>query len=210
MTQIEQGGRQGQAEHGVTRRRAGASPPAIVCFIAVAVLVVGLDLAIKYATFERVAGQPVVLGEVTPPEQAVPLHPPVEVVPGVLSLRLTTNPGAVFGMWSGQRWLFITVSIIAVVILLRLFWRSDASAWPYHLGLALVLGGALGNLYDRLRYAVVRDMFWLFPEAGIWPWIFNLADAALMVGVTLVVVMIYLRERQVRQQQAQAPETDRA
>ena len=211
MTHSEQGGTHGEAQRDdVAPRRAGASPVAIVCFIAVAVLVVGLDLGIKYVTFERVAGQPILLGEVQEPGEAVPWHPRVELVPHVLSLRLTTNPGAVFGMWSGQRWLFITVSIAAVAVLLHLFWRSEARAWPYHLGLALVLGGALGNLYDRLRYGVVRDMFFLFPEMGIWPWIFNLADAALMIGVGLVIVMIYLRERQARQQHEQAPQTDRA
>ena len=211
MTHSEQGGSYGQTQRDAAPpRRAGGAPAAIVCFIAVATLIVGLDLGIKYVTFERVAGQPIALDAVDDPAEAVPWHPRVDLVPHVLSLRLTTNPGAVFGMWSGQRWLFITVSIAAVAVLLHLFWRSDARAWPYHLGLALVLGGALGNLYDRLRYGVVRDMFFLFPEMGIWPWIFNLADAALMIGVGLVILMIYLRERQARQQQLQAPQTDRA
>ncbi|MEX0887282.1 MAG: signal peptidase II [Phycisphaeraceae bacterium] len=212
MSQIEQVGIEGEAGHDAPAlRRAGSRPVAVVCFIAVAMLVVGLDLGIKYTAFEHVAGQPVILDAgIEHPAHVVPLHSPVDVVPGVLSLHLTLNDGAVFGIWSGGRWVFIVVSVLAVGVLLRLFWRSPADAWVYHLGLALVLGGAMGNLYDRMRYGVVRDMFRLFPETGLWPWIFNLADAALMAGVALVVIMIYLHERRSQQQRrAQAPQTDR-
>ena len=51
--------------------------------------------------------------------------------------------------------------------------------------LALILGGALGNLYDRMMFEAVRDLFRMLPTTPLWPWIFNLADAALMIGVGL-------------------------
>ena len=93
-----------------------------------------------------------------------------------------------------------------------LFWRSPRGAWVLHAALALILAGALGNLYDRWCFAAVRDMLHMLPDVHlpfglhwpgpsvppghppvdgpteIWPWIFNLADVALMVGVGLVLV----------------------
>jgi signal peptidase II len=153
-----------------------------VWFLGLGAAVLAGDLWIKQATFAQVAGTPVVL-DVDDPQGSIPPHEGVVVVPGVLSLRLTANTGAVFGMGKGGKWVFVAVCLIAAPAVLWWFVRSKADQWALHGLLALILGGALGNLYDRLRFGAVRDMFHLFPNTSVWPWIFNLADAALMVGV---------------------------
>lgn len=189
------------------QRRAGDHAPAIVLFVVTTLAVLAGDLLLKYAAFHTVAGEPVVLDPAHPERPGIPDHPGVDVVPGVLSLRLTTNTGAVFGLGKGGRWLFIVVSVIAVVVISRIFWRSPAGARGFHLALGLILAGALGNLYDRFMYSAVRDMLHLFPGAelpfgwawpggttALYPWIFNLADAALVVGVLGVLAITWLHE----------------
>lgn len=127
------------------------------------------------------------------PEQ-VPSHDPIEILPSLLNFQLTLNPGAVFGAGQGGRPIFIAVSLVAVVVILFLVYRSPRKAMLYHFGLALILGGALGNLYDRVFYSAVRDMLHMLPGTGLWPWIFNPADVALVVGVGLVLVVSWLSE----------------
>ncbi|MEX2387829.1 MAG: signal peptidase II, partial [Phycisphaeraceae bacterium] len=185
--------------HPPTLHRAGRSPSAVAIFVAATLAVLVGDLALKYVAFRTVAGQPVELDAAEPRAAAIPEHEAVEVIPHVLSLQLTLNEGAVFGLGQGGRWVFIVVSVVAVVVILHIFRRSRADAWVFHLGLALILGGALGNLYDRVRYGAVRDMLFLFPDVRVfgyrpWPYIFNLADAALMVGVGLVIVIMWVNE----------------
>lgn len=185
-------------------RTAGRSPRAIAVFLVVALVTLAADLGLKYVAFSTsaIAGAPSYLDPERPTQPQIPHHQPVEVVPHVLSLRLTTNTGAVFGIAKGARWIFIIVSIIAVGAILRIFWRSAANAWPLHVSLALILAGAIGNLYDRLVYSAVRDMLWLFPSTRLWPWIFNLADAALVVGVIVVLIILALHERRERAAQS--------
>ena len=75
------------------------------------------------------------------------------------------------------------------------------------MGLALILGGALGNLYDRVMFNAVRDMFWLLPGVKLpfglrwpggmddaYPWLFNLADVALLAGVGMMVVILWFED----------------
>ncbi len=169
-------------------------------FLLVALAVLAADLGLKAYAFHYVADTPVVLDPDMPASMEVPFHSPTVLVPGVLHLRLTANTGAIFGMGKGSRWVFVAVSIIAVGFIGRIFWRSPAKAVMLQVALALILAGALGNLYDRIQFAAVRDMLHLFPEMslpfglawpggarGLYPWIFNLADVALLLGVLTVV-----------------------
>lgn len=192
-------------------RRTYATPAVILGFLALVALLLATDLGIKSWAFEHVAGVPVVLDSAHPFEPNIPQHQPRVVVPHVLSLWLTTNTGAVFGSAKGAKPLFVTVSILAVGVVSFLFLRSAANAYMFHLGLALVLSGALGNLYDRLMFSAVRDMFFLFPKinlpfglawpggsTGVYPWIFNFADVTLVVGVVLLglLSLYYDKQRQ--------------
>lgn len=166
----------------------------VIVFLAVMLSTLGLDLLSKWWSFETVAGQPVRhVHEAAEDEtfwQRYP-HDAIVVVPHVLSLRLTTNTGAVFGKGKGMRWVFVVVSILAVFVIGYLLWRSDPQALWLQVALALIMAGALGNLYDRVVYASVRDMFLLFPTTTLWPYIFNVADVALVIGVSLILILSF-------------------
>lgn len=194
---------------------AGQSATAITRFVILVLVILAADLALKYAAFKYVGDRPIDLVQTQEqvdagllesggkryvilyddPGHLLQTQPSIPVIPGVLDLRLTTNTGAVFGIGRGARWLFIGVSVIAVLVIGRLFWRSAANAWVLHLAFALILAGAIGNLYDRVQYSAVRDMLHLFPTTRLWPWIFNLADAVLMIGVGLVLVISLFADR---------------
>ncbi len=190
--------------------RAARSPLVIALFVLVTALICGADLYLKHWSFETVANRPV---ELTP--QVIDEHEafwrqyphdPTVVIPSLLNLQLTTNPGAVFGLGKGGRYIFIVVSVVAIFIISVMFARSPARAWLLHLALSLILAGAMGNLYDRVVYGAVRDMLHMLPGTGIWPWIFNLADAALMAGVGLVLVLTFLNDRQTTAAKRAAPQ----
>lgn len=205
-------------------RLAGKSGLAIAFFLGVVVFILAADLGLKYWSFSHVAGRQVVLTEEVTVDHrgfwSKYPHNPTVVVPKVLELRLTTNTGAVFGLGKGNRLLFIAVSIVATGVIGLMFWRSPARAWGMHLALGMILAGALGNLYDRVLYRAVRDMLHMFPGVNlpfglswpggsgggiteVWPWIFNLADVALMVGVGLVLIATWRTDAAAKKSQKQ-------
>jgi signal peptidase II len=150
------------------------SPGAHLYFWSLAALAVVLDLASKGWVFTH-----------------LPESKPVAVVPGILYFVTRRNAGAVFSFWEGKRWFFIAASLVAVGFILQLFIQSRARQRWFHLLLALVLGGALGNLYDRLVFGTVRDFIYLSIHLGrheLWPAVFNAADMFLVVGVVGLLV----------------------
>ena len=112
-------------------------------------------------------------------------------------LTLHHNPGAAFSFLSGaggwQRWLFTGLAIAVSGVLLEWLRRLPPGRWLLSLALALVLGGALGNLVDRLLHGYVIDFIsvhyreWYFPT-------FNIADSAISVGAALVILDSLLGE----------------
>jgi lipoprotein signal peptidase len=84
--------------------------------------------------------------------------PPVVLIPHVLSLRKVVNPGAMLGLGQGLGLLFMAASILALLFVVYLFAHSDPSRRSLHVGLGLVLAGAVGNLYDRTFH--VADAVW--------------------------------------------------
>jgi signal peptidase II len=119
-------------------------------------------------------------------EQALAGRPPMRVIPGVLSLSYTTNSGGAFGFGRSAPWLFagatIVVGAVIVVVSTRRMRPSTA------VGLGLILGGALGNLTDRVVNGpgfggAVTD----FIDFHVWP-VFNLADTAIVIGAVLLAV----------------------
>ena len=110
------------------------------------------------------------------------------VVTPFFSLTLAFNPGAAFSFLAGadgwQRWLFTGIAIAASAVIVWLLRRGGHAL--YCLGLALILGGALGNLWDRLAIGMVVD-FLLFHYAG-WAYpAFNVADSAITCGAGLLI-----------------------
>jgi signal peptidase II len=125
-------------------------------------------------------------------EAALAGRPPIEVVPGVLSLNYTTNSGGAFGLGRSAPWLFagatVLVSAVIVVVSFRLNRR------PLAVALGLILGGALGNLTDRILNGPgltghVTD----FIDFQVWP-VFNLADGAIVTGAVLLALSSARRE----------------
>jgi len=121
-------------------------------------------------------------------------------VTGFFSLVLAFNTGAAFSFLAGaggwQRWFFAAIALVASAIIGWLLRRGGDRV--YCLGLALILGGALGNLYDRLTLGKVVD-FLLFHYAGWFYPAFNVADSAITVGAALLIIDRF------RQRRAPAP-----
>ncbi|HEX7189659.1 MAG TPA: signal peptidase II [Actinomycetes bacterium] len=113
---------------------------------------------------------------------------PISLLGGALTLRLVRNPGAAFGMAQGLTVVLTGVALVVVVVILRMARRLRSGWWAVALG--LVLGGALGNLTDRLLRAPGpgRGHVVDFLELPRWP-VFNLADSAIVVAGVLMVLL---------------------
>ncbi len=123
--------------------------------------------------------------------RGLPLHQTVTVIPGVLSFTRINNPGAAFGILS-HRTFFLTVMPLVLFSLVFLF-RKEIAQYPisFRFGLALCLGGAAGNVIDRLwNGGQVID----FIDLDFWPLdnfpLFNLADTAIFIGAVLILICI--------------------
>jgi signal peptidase II len=112
------------------------------------------------------------------------IHP---FIPGWLQFEVIPNYGAVFGLGQGKRVLFIVVSVAAILFIGYLFSVSGRQR-VYQIILGMLLAGVLGNLYDRATLGYVRDMIHALPQWGVFPYIFNIADSLLCVGVGLMII----------------------
>jgi lipoprotein signal peptidase len=152
------------------------------------VIGLSLDLATKYMAVDRLF----IDKYETPTGSIVIDTHEYKMFPGLLHFQYHENRGAVFGIGQGARVLFLIVSAMALGLLGYLFVRSGQQRL-YQILLGMLLAGVLGNLYDRAVYGYVRDMIHAFPAAGIFPWIFNIADSMLCVGVGGMFVFTMLR-----------------
>ena len=110
------------------------------------------------------------------------LEPRVEVVDGWLALEYTQNRGAAFGMLSGLAPILVAASFAILMGLVLLYMRQVTPGVWLTVAIGLISGGALGNLFDRVRFGHVVD----FLSIGPWP-NFNIADSAITVGVLILV-----------------------
>lgn len=100
---------------------------------------------------------------------------------GFIRLTYTTNSGGAFGLFANQTFLLILAVFIAITIVILYLRYLPADSMLLKVGLGLDLGGAVGNLIDRLRFGEVTD----FIDVGAWP-VFNIADSAITVGTVLI------------------------
>lgn len=121
---------------------------------------------------------------------SIKLNTSQDLIPHVLSIAHIRNYGAAWSILIGQRWFFTIISIVALAIMLY-YLKEKWTNWGYGLGLALMIGGTVGNFIDRIHYGYVVDMFELnfinFP-------IFNVADCALTVGVIILLIVMFKDE----------------
>ena len=113
----------------------------------------------------------------------------IPVLKNIFHLSLVYNTGSVFGLFRGKNSLFIILSLgIISYILLDYFLNKHSYALKKRLAFGLILGGALGNLLDRLRLGYIVD----FLDFRVWP-VFNLADSAITVGVIVLGIELLLQ-----------------
>jgi len=116
----------------------------------------------------------------------------IEVIPNFLNLILTYNPGAAFGLMAGLpdavRYLALgTATVVALVAVMYFFMRDYRHDRFAQIALAMILGGAVGNIIDRIRFGMVVDFIDVFVGVHHWP-AFNVADSAICMGVAIIVL----------------------
>lgn len=109
----------------------------------------------------------------------------VPVAPGIFHLTLVHNTGAAFGLMQDGRIFFIIVSILAVIFSIQYIWKNRDAGLISLMAFGLITGGALGNLFDRIKYTYVID----FLDFRIWP-VFNIADSCITIGAVLLAWLI--------------------
>lgn len=125
------------------------------------------------------------------------LHESIPVIEGYFNITYVKNPGAAFGFLANAapefRSLFlITVTVIAVVLILYFISKNTAKEMFLTFSLSLILGGAVGNLIDRIRFGEVTDFLDVYISSHHWP-AFNIADSAISLGAIVLVIEIFRR-----------------
>ncbi|SDQ42345.1 signal peptidase II [Actinopolyspora saharensis] len=145
----------------------------------IALALLGLDVVTKSLAIARLEGQP-----------------PVELFGGALYLVLFRNPGAAFSIATGLTWVLALLAIVVIGVIIWFAPKLRSKGWA--VGIGLILGGATGNLADRifrepgpLRGHVIDFLSVLAPDGSVWP-VFNLADSGIVCGGVLIVLLALL------------------
>jgi signal peptidase II len=160
----------------------------------------------RYVILALISVSTVVLDQITKVQimQAMRLHESIPVIPEFFSLTYIRNPGAAFGLLasSGQSFRLIffgLTSVLALGLLGVIFFRLREEDWIGQLSIAGILGGAIGNLLDRVRFGEVIDFLDFYINGYHWP-AFNVADAAISVGVFFLILHFALEKKEEEQE----------
>lgn len=116
------------------------------------------------------------------------LNESIPIISNFFQLTYIENSGIAFGMFSGGSVIFTVAAIIATVLVIWYLWKVRNGRFSLKLSLAIILGGAIGNLIDRLLFGKVVD-FLDFSIAGLhWP-VFNVADSSVTIGIFLFIYL---------------------
>ena len=127
------------------------------------------------------------------------------LIEGVLNFTYVENRGMAFGLLSDHRWVFMLFSVIGIALVGVYLWFFVKGTLG-RVGLALVIGGGIGNMIDRIAYGFVVD-FIDFCAFDFWKWVFNIADSAVCVGAGLFILyMILDTVREYKKQKAEKAE----
>jgi len=149
--------------------------------VTIAGLLVGIDQATKILV-----------------QRTMTLYESIPIVPSI-SLTYTRNPGAAFSLLADadptfRKWFFLGVSAVALILVTIFLRRVERGDWWTLGALSLILGGAVGNLIDRLRHGEVIDFIDLYIGRYHWP-VFNVADSGITVGMLMLVGQALLQRR---------------
>ncbi|MFY9743222.1 MAG: signal peptidase II [Candidatus Sulfotelmatobacter sp.] len=148
-----------------------------IVYLLIALIVVLLDRWTKYIVARRIG-----------------LYQHIQIIPGFFRLTHTENTGAAFSLFadSNSPWktdMLIAFSVLALVVVSVLLWKNHHAHLLTGVALSLILGGAIGNLWDRVVSGRVVDFLLFYVKQYQWP-VFNLADSAIVVGAALLVLEI--------------------
>jgi len=114
----------------------------------------------------------------------------VEVVPNIFNITLIFNKGAAFGLFKNLTALFALFSAAVIIFIIFYIWKNTGTGIAVLAGFGLILGGAAGNLVDRVRLGYVID----FLDFKVWP-VFNIADSSITIGTALLAAMMLFGSR---------------
>lgn len=131
-------------------------------------------------------------------DQSMPLHQSTPIIDGLFNLTYVRNTGAAFGIFAGSAEIFrrpflILVSILASVFIIVMMKRLAEKETGLVIGLSFILGGAIGNLIDRVIYGEVIDFLDFYWRNYHWP-AFNIADSFITIGVGIMLYRLYKHE----------------
>ncbi len=154
--------------------------PAVLVILG-ALILAGLDQWTKYLAVENLSA-----------------FSPRVLIDNFFQLILVKNRGAAFGMMSGMEdparsIIFGVISVFAFIVIIYVFRSRPPGSWMVPVSVSLILGGATGNIIDRVRLGHVVDFLDFFVRGYHWP-TFNLADSCITVGVTLLMIQMFAEE----------------
>jgi signal peptidase II len=124
----------------------------------------------------------------------IAMYTHIQVIPGFFRITHTENTGAAFSLFadSPSHWktaMLISFSVVAMIVVSVLLWKQSRALTMTGIALSLILGGAVGNLWDRVASGRVVDFLLFYVKTYQWP-VFNLADSAIVVGASVLVLEI--------------------
>lgn len=147
----------------------------------------------KYIRLAIIAGLVVLLDQATKLIilETMPMHSAVAVIPGFFNIVHVQNPGGAFGFLANnsvflRKIVFLFISGAAVFLILYFYYKTPETHRFLSLAFAMIFGGAIGNMIDRIRYGVVVDFLDFHIRDLHWP-AFNVADSAITVGIVIFV-----------------------
>jgi len=153
----------------------------------------------KYARLAVVAGMVVLADQVSKALilKNLPLHHSLTVIDGVFDITHILNPGGAFGLMANmsavlRAIVFLFISSMAVGLIFYFYYKTPRTHKLLATGFALIFGGAIGNLIDRVRFGVVIDFLDFYIGKHHWP-AFNIADSAITVGIFIFIYHLLLK-----------------
>lgn len=146
-----------------------------IWFCSTSLLIFLLDRVSKYFVITRMD-----------PAETIP------IVKGFFHITFVKNAGAAFGLLQDKKWFFVVITLVIIAVMIYFVFTMARQNMLLSLTLGLITGGAAGNLIDRLGSGLVTDFL---DFRGIWPYVFNFADSAIVVGVFLLTIQIFRMEK---------------